>query len=262
MQSLLSGSAGNCLVVQVGGTAVLVDAGGSRARLADGLRDLDVAPGGLAAILITHEHGDHVAAAGAIARAYEAPIVGNAATLAAARLSGQLTRVLGTGHSLTLGEVEVTSFAVPHDGAEPVGYVLRAEGWTVAVATDLGHAPAEVISHLQAADLIVLEANHDVEMLEHGPYPAFLKARIRGPVGHLSNEQTAETMLELVSGRSQWLWLAHLSAKNNRPRLARQAVEARLLGAGVRTVRVEVLDRYGPGPLLETGRAPRQRRLV
>lgn len=262
VRSIASGSSGNALLVQVGRTAVLVDAGRPLGRLEEALRELDVAPGQLAGIFLTHEHADHVASADALARRYDAPIVANARTLLAAGLPGSASQVLATGETLAVRGIEVSSFAVPHDGAEPVGYVLRAEGWTVAIATDLGSAPPAVVAQLRAADLLVLEANHDVEMLVAGPYPAFLKARILGPLGHLSNDQAAEAALEVVSGRSQWLWLAHLSAKNNRPALARRAVEARLRAAGVRTVAVNVLDRYRPGPLLETPRLPRQWQLM
>ncbi len=262
VRSLASGSSGNALLVQVGRCAVLVDAGRPLGRLEAALRELDVSPGQLGAIFLTHEHSDHVASAEALGRAYGAPVVANAPTLLAAGVAGGASQVLATGQTFHIHGIEVTSFAVSHDGAEPVGYILRAEGWTVAVATDLGCAPPSVVAQLRGADVVVLEANHDVEMLANGPYPPFLKARILGPSGHLSNDQAAETALEVVSGRSQWLWLAHLSAKNNRPALARLAVEGRLRSAGVRTVRVDVLDRYRPGPLLETPRLPRQWQLL
>lgn len=262
VRSLASGSSGNALLVQAGRHAVLVDAGGPLRRLEARLRELEIGPGQLAAILLTHEHADHAASAEALARAYGAPIVANAPTLAAAGLTPSACQVLATGRTLDLREIEVTPFAVPHDGAEPVGYVLRAEGWTVAIATDLGCVTPTVVAQLRLADLVVLEANHDVGMLRDGSYPEPLKARILSSVGHLSNDQAADAALRVVSGRSQWLWLAHLSAKNNRPALARQAVEERLGAMGVRTVRVEVLDRHRPGPLLETDRQSRQWQLL
>jgi phosphoribosyl 1,2-cyclic phosphodiesterase len=262
IRSLASGSSGNALVVQVGRRAVLVDAGGALRRLAAGLREMGVAPGALAAIFVTHEHADHIAQAEALAREYDAPVVANAATLLAAGFAPAVGQVLGTGATLDLRGLEVTSFAVPHDGVEPAGYVLRADGWTVAVATDLGSAPPAVLDRLRTADVVVLESNHDVELLRAGPYPAFLKARILGPTGHLSNEQAADAALAAVSGRSQWLWLAHLSAQNNRPSIARGAVVAKLRDAGVQTVNVSVLDRHRPGPPLDLPRLARQWQLL
>ncbi len=130
------------------------------------------------------------------------------------------------------------------------------------VATDLGHVSPTVLERLRGADLIVLESNHDVEMLRRGPYPEFLKSRILGPTGHLSNDQAAEAALEAVTGRTQWLWLAHLSARNNRPGVARRSVESRLAAARIQTVRVQVLDRYRPGPLFETPHLSRQWQLL
>jgi phosphoribosyl 1,2-cyclic phosphodiesterase len=262
VRSLASGSSGNSLVVQVGRRAVLFDAGGPQRRLAAGLDELGVAPGQLAAIFLTHEHTDHVASAAALSRLYDAPIVANAATLLAAGFTADRGQVLATGRTLDLRDLEVTSFGVAHDSAEPVGYVARGEGWTVAVATDLGHVSPAVLEQVRGADLLVLESNHDVEMLRHGPYPSFLKTRILGPTGHLSNEQAAEAALEAVSGRTQWLWLAHLSAQNNRPVVARRAVESRLAAAKIQTVQVHVLDRYRPGPLFETPHHSRQWQLL
>jgi phosphoribosyl 1,2-cyclic phosphodiesterase len=262
IRSLCSGSSGNSLVVQVGRRAILFDAGGPQRRITAGLDELGVSPGRLAAIFLTHEHADHAASAPALSRLYDAPVVANAPTLLAAGLTGDRGQVLDTGRTLDLRDVEVTSFAVAHDGAETVGYVARAEGWTVAVATDLGHVSGPVLAQLRGADLIVLESNHDVEMLRRGPYPEFLKTRILGPTGHLSNEQAADAALEAASGRTQWLWLAHLSAQNNRPSVARRVVESRLDAAKVQTVRVQVLDRYRPGPLFETPHLSRQWQLL
>lgn len=262
VRSLGSGSSGNCLVVQSGRRAVLFDAGVPQRRIAAGLDELGVAPGQLAAIFLTHEHSDHLASALALGRQYDAPVVANAPTLLAAGLPTERCQVLDTGRTIDLRDVEVTSFGVSHDGAEPVGYVARAEGWTMVVATDLGHVSPTVLECLRGADLIVLESNHDVEMLRRGPYPEFLKSRILGPTGHLSNEQATEAALEAVTGQTQWLWLAHLSARNNRPGVARHSVESRLAAARIQTVRVQVLDRYRPGPLFETPHLSRQWQLL
>jgi phosphoribosyl 1,2-cyclic phosphodiesterase len=135
---------------------------------------------------------------------------------------------------------------VPHDAAETVGYLITCEGRSVCLATDVGHISSDVLCALRGADLIVLEANHDCEMLRNGPYPAMLKRRIAGSHGHLSNPEAAEALIEAATGRPQWVWLAHLSAVNNTPPLALRTVISTLQEAGVRTMNVSVAQRDRP----------------
>lgn len=262
VRSLYSGSSGNAYLLQTERATILIDAGGSRRRLVQALAACGVRPTDILAVLVTHEHSDHVGALRLFQRECSAPIVADSLTLHATGLTDGPTRVLPTGGTIEFGDLVVTSFATPHDAISPAGYVVRADGCTVALATDLGHTPPALVERLRGADLLILEANHDVELLRAGRYPAQLKARILGPRGHLSNDQCAATALAVLSGRPQHLWLAHLSADNNRPTLARAVVSEALRQAGAEAVGVEVLDRYRPGPLFESAIEVWQRRLL
>lgn len=241
--ALASGSSGNATLVTAGDVKVLIDAGLPTRALECSLHQLGVSPRELAAVFLTHEHGDHVAAAGVIARRYSVPVVANEHTLRAAdlgRIDGQL---LPTGGSIKVGCLRVSSFPLPHDGSEPVGYCVEHEGDQVCLATDLGHVPLALRHHIRAADLVILEANHDHGQLLAGPYPSSLKARIVGDEGHLSNQQAADCIVASASGRPQWLWLAHLSAVNNSPRRAVRTVSQALQAAGIDSVRVAAVLR-------------------
>ncbi|MBI4317207.1 MAG: MBL fold metallo-hydrolase [Chloroflexi bacterium] len=238
--SLASGSSGNALLVQAGETNVLIDAGVTARRIVFELKRLGLAPEDLDALFLTHEHGDHVGAAGALSRRHHVTVVANEQTLDHAGLGSVESHVQPTGTTLDVGDLAVTSFPLPHDGIEPVGYLLEHRDCKILVATDLGYAPASINEYVHACDLIVLESNHDLNRLVHGPYSSALKSRIIGYTGHLSNEQCAECVVACASGRPQWLWLAHLSEVNNSPRRALKAIKQRLRDAGITSVQVGV----------------------
>jgi phosphoribosyl 1,2-cyclic phosphodiesterase len=251
--ALASGSSGNAFLVQTDGAAILVDAGLAISALAGSLASLGTSIADLDCLLLTHEHSDHLASAGVLSRRHKLPIVGTEGTL------GHLVGATGervavpAGARLSIGDLAITPFAVPHDGDEPVGYLLEHGGVRVCLATDLGHVPGELIGVLRDCALVILEANHDVERLWRGPYPRFLKRRVSSAVGHLSNEQAAECLALCASGRPQRVWLAHLSQINNSPRCALNEVTAGLNRRGIDTMRVEVALRdrpslsWGPG---------------
>ena len=251
VKALASGSSGNALLVRAGPVAVLIDAGLPGRQLAALLRAHGVLPGGLAAILVSHEHSDHVAGAATLSRLYGAPIVANSATLSSLKLSARVTtQTLPTGATQRFGGLAVGTFAVPHDARDPVGFNLEYEGWHMCHLTDVGYDAPELEPHIAAADLIVLEANHDVETLRSSAYPWPLKNRILGRGGHLSNDQTArllERSLRRVPRRRRWLWLAHLSQENNTPRKARDQVGLRLdLAQCIADVSIDVARRDAP----------------
>jgi phosphoribosyl 1,2-cyclic phosphodiesterase len=190
--SLASGSSGNAFLVEAGDTVILIDAGLSMRRLSYALSQLGLNLREVQAVLLTHEHSDHTRGLEMLSWRCGLPVVGNEATLAAVGPDRHRARVLPTGGALEIGSVRVRSFALPHDGCEPVGYCLEHEGVRVCLATDLGYAPETLKEHVRDSDLVILEANHDLDRLIRGPYPQRLKQRITSRVGHLSNEQTAD----------------------------------------------------------------------
>jgi len=204
LATLGSGSGGNATLVEGGGVRVLVDAGFSCRRLVQRLRFVGVDPASVDAILLTHEHGDHLAGAAAFAASFGAPIYCTRGTAAAAGFAADgVTPVLvRDGEAFAIGTMQVRPFAVPHDAAETVGFVLEAGGVRAGYVTDLGHDPESVRSPLRGADLLVVESNHDVDLLRAGPYPEHVKARVLGRYGHLDNEASAAILAD-VAGRAR-----------------------------------------------------------
>ncbi len=204
-------------------------------------------PGDLDAILVSHEHSDHIRGVDVLARRFGTTVVANDATLRRVPSPGKRfsSMVLATGSAMSIGRFEVASFPVSHDAAEPSGYLVGVGGVQVAVATDLGYGSPHVLEAIALADLAVLEANHDVEHLIGGPYPWHLKRRILSESGHLSNRQSAEIIADALTTRQQTYWLAHLSRTNNTKSLAEQGVREFLDSHGL-TADVAVLERDRP----------------
>ena len=254
--TLASGSAGNALLVSGGGTHILIDAGISCRRITTSLRELGVDPGALSAVLITHEHTDHVAGLATLTRQLGLPVYTAAGTgRALCRSNPQLEDHLHTfsaGAGLQIGALWCRSFSTCHDAADSVGYTITLEGCTLAVATDLGHLTSEVLQAVLGAQAVVAEANHDEDWLREGPYPYYLKQRILSDRGHLSNEAGAELAARAVEAGARTVVLAHLSAENNTPARAMDAARQRLLQSGVdpeRDIALSVAPQKGPGPV-------------
>ncbi len=227
VKCLASGSSANALLVESPSATLLIDAGLSARQLAALLRQHCVFQSHLTAILITHEHSDHVVGADVLARQTGAALIATPGTLGAMRLGTKVNRQpLLPGSVCTVGPFEVYAFPVPHDASEPVGYHIAYGDWRVGIATDLGHCSAHVREALQDTHLTIIEANHDRGRLAaNREYSAILKKRIAGDNGHLANEQTAALLQELAdAGHDRWVWLAHLSQENNRPSIALAAV--------------------------------------
>ncbi|MFO7769363.1 MAG: MBL fold metallo-hydrolase [bacterium] len=230
-----SGSKGNSTLIRTANTALLVDAGLSARQLGLRLQDAGLDPARLDGVLLTHEHGDHVRGLRVLNRRFPTPVLGNSATLAAAGPAiGAAPEKLGfiTGMPITMGDFGITSFHVSHDAAEPVGYVLEAEGIRIGYATDLGRITPDIVRIVQGCHVVVLEANHDVEMLWKGPYPWPTKERIRSEVGHLDNESGAAEVGALTRGETAHLVLIHLSENNNEPDLVRETYAGALERSG------------------------------
>ena len=258
VRTLASGSSGNCLLVRGGDTRLLVDAGISCRRIVNALRELGVEPRELTGVLITHEHADHIAGLATLTRQYRLPVYASRGTgwelCRRIAFVEEVLRPFEPGEAFQAGDLEAVSFPTSHDAAQSVGYVLSHGGKRAAVATDLGHVTAEVARAVRGADLLVCEANHDVEWLRSGPYPYPLKARILGDRGHLSNEAGAELAWTAVEGGARAVVLAHLSHENNTPARALEVVGGVLARRGAAVGREVVLE---AAPRSETGRAYR-----
>ncbi len=226
--SLGSGSRGNATLVEAGDTRLLVDCGYTLREFERRLAALEVAVEALSAILVTHEHSDHVRGVGPVARRHGIPVWTSAGTARAADLGDlpALRTFASNGAPFCIGDIEVTPCAVPHDAREPCQFVFAAASRRLGVLTDTGRATPHIVASLQGVDALLLECNHDTGMLATGPYPPTLRARVGGPFGHLSNGQAAELLQRLDHGRLSTLVAGHLSEKNNHPALAEAALLA------------------------------------
>lgn len=228
--SFSSGSSGNCYLVKSENTAILVDAGISGKRIFEGLEMTATPKEQLAALLITHEHIDHTKSIRTLMKKTKSmKAYANAMTWE--QICGQVCEeqreVFKTGDTFPVGDILVRTFRVSHDAADPVGYTFTAGGKQISIVTDTGCMSDEIISEIRDADILVLEANHDIDMLKLGRYPWFLKQRVLGEEGHLSNVAAGETILRLLSekNKERHVLLAHLSKENNFPEMAYQTVK-------------------------------------
>ncbi len=232
-----SGSSGNCALLRGGGVNLLIDAGISLKRIRQALRSRDLDLEDVTAVLVTHEHTDHVSGLAMLSKYSDIPVYLSAGTAEAllreGRCAAKNLRPLGPDLSLSLGELRILGVPLSHDAAQPLGWRAEGEKSAVAVLTDLGKLTEEVRRAARGCRFAVVETNHDVELLRRGPYPPYLQRRILGDRGHLSNEAGAELALLLAETGAEELLLGHLSKENNRPPLAMEAVRRRV-GADLR----------------------------
>ena len=245
-----SGSGGNCAYLETPSARILVDAGFSPLQIRKRLAGLGRVPENLTAILITHEHSDHIQGLKGIAGKLNIPIYCNRATkdeferIHATRFD---CRLFNTGASFEIGDVSVETFAIPHDAQDPVGYMIRTSVATFGFATDLGHVTKLVLERIRVANVLVLESNHDVKMLQDCPRRAWsLKQRILGRHGHLSNETAAEATTQIMSAELKHLYLAHLSSECNTPELAHRVMHQTLQKLGASHVQLQVAAQKEP----------------
>jgi phosphoribosyl 1,2-cyclic phosphodiesterase len=249
-----SGSSGNCAYVETDETRVLVDAGFSPRQIRQRLAGIGRTPENLTAILITHEHSDHIQGLTGIAEKLGIPVYCNRATkdeierLLKVRLD---CRLFATGASFEVGDIAVDTFAIPHDAQDPVGYLLRTQAGNIGFVTDLGHVTKLVLERIRGANVLVLEANHDVKMLQESVRrPWSLKQRILGRHGHLSNEAAADAAAEIMSAELRHLYLGHLSRECNKPELAHRVVNDRLQHIGATHVQLALTSQAISCPTL------------
>lgn len=219
--SLGSGSRGNALVVEDGNTLVMIDCGLTRANVEERLKSLRRDPRDLAAVLITHEHGDHAGGVVSFTRRYKVPVWATPGTASAIRGLGS-RRGLNCHRPLTIGSLSIEPFPVPHDAREPCQFVFTAGKKRLGILTDTGHITPAIVDRLESCDALALECNHDLGMLESGGYPPSVKARVASRYGHLNNGQCAQLLAGIQHGGLQWVVGLHLSERNNSPERVRE----------------------------------------
>ncbi len=248
---LASGSQGNSIYVSDGDTALLIDAGLSGVEIERRMRARHLDIQHLDAIIVSHEHTDHIRGVGILARRYQIPVYISARTheTAAAQL-GKLKQVVNfsCGTGFAVNALSLRPFSISHDAADPAGFTICNNGHKIGIATDLGIATAMVRHHLKDCCCLILEANHDVPMLEQGPYPWSIKQRVKGRTGHLSNESSRELLMDVMHDRMTHLILAHLSETNNTPEKALRVVTEHLTNT---RLQLSVACQSCPGPIIE-----------
>jgi phosphoribosyl 1,2-cyclic phosphodiesterase len=246
---LASGSTGNSTLLETECTTLLIDAGLGKKELTRRFAALGRAlPERVDAILVTHEHSDHSKAAAQLARHWDCPAYFTEAThreivkmfaddpeSPGRKASFERMEYVRAGERFEIGDVEINAFRIPHDAADPVGFAFRASATKIAITTDLGYLPEHVKQHLREADFLMLESNHDLEMLKVGPYPWHIKQRVMSRTGHLSNNVVSDFLAdsEVFDARPRHLVLAHLSEQNNHPDIARLSAEQALAARAV-----------------------------
>lgn len=229
--SLASGSSGNSQYIATDSTGILVDAGLSGKYIKGALENIDVDISTITGLLVTHEHSDHIKGIGVLMRRYSVPLYITEKTWEAMKtkigeVSPDKVIFIDKGTEFEIGDITVKSYEVTHDAIDPVGYTFRYKDMKVSIATDLGHITEEIINEIKDSDLLLLESNHDIEMLKMGSYPYYLKRRILSEHGHLSNVTCGETVVDVVKrGRVKNVLLGHLSKENNFPELAFETVK-------------------------------------
>lgn len=256
---LASGSTGNAVYIETERVRLLIDAGLSGKQIIALLTQIGVKPESLDALLLTHEHSDHVKGLGVMARRYGLPVYTNEATWQAlpksvGEIDERQQNILRTESTMTVADLEIETFGTSHDAAEPMGFCFYHRGAKLSLMTDLGYVSDKIKAKVRESDALICEANHDIEMLRMGRYPWNLKRRILSDVGHLSNEDAGDALLDILEPRVTDVYLAHLSRDNNMIDLARMTVGQILQEAGVEVGKeVKLHDTYHnrPTPLKE-----------
>lgn len=233
--SIASGSSGNCIYVGDGDTHLLVDAGISKKRIEEGLNSIGLSLMDINGILLTHEHSDHISGLGVILRKYDIPVYGTAGTIDEAKYSKNMTNVdldlfreIQVDRRFKIKDLTINPFSIPHDAIMPCAYRIHSGDKSCGVATDLGCYDDYIVNNLKGIDCLLVEANHDIRMLQTGTYPYYLKQRILGDHGHLCNEMSGRLIDSLLCDKTKKIFLGHLSKENNFPDLAYESVRAEI----------------------------------
>lgn len=223
--SLASGSSGNCHVVSDGKSYILIDAGLSGKEIEKRLKEVEVDPKNLSAIIVSHEHSDHISGVGILSRRYNIPIYANDGTWTGmiskiGKIAEDNIQCFTSNENFHIGEFNIRPYSISHDANDPVGFSIERNGKKISIATDLGYITDEIMEEARDSNLVILESNHDEEMLKAGSYPYSLKRRVLSNIGHLSNEAAGNAIVSLVNKNVGSILLAHLSLENNFPELA------------------------------------------
>ncbi len=234
---LASGSSGNSTLIATERTKLLVDAGLSRREICRRLTEVGQPPEGISAVIISHEHSDHVSGLPVLAKNLDIPVYVTTLTRPSLTWNGYDPKIesFQAGARIVIGDIEIDTFTIPHDAIDPIGFCFRAEGVRIGMATDLGYIPESIKYHLRGADMLILESNHDLEMLKVGPYPWSVKQRVMGRKGHLSNDVVCEFIKTELDSTTSTLVLGHLSENNNHPDIVRLGAEQALEGRSIFT---------------------------
>ncbi len=254
--SLYSGSTGNCSIVQTEHTKILIDAGESAKKIAEALQALNINPEEINAVLITHEHSDHIKGLGTFSKKYHVPVYANTETWNAMPIQKEKIEIENRKEFLfspfPIGDFEILPFSIPHDAANPCGFNITYKNKKISIATDIGHMNEQIIKHLTNSCFILLEANYDPEILKCSSYPYPLKQRISGPNGHLSNDMAGKTISYLLNSGLRQVMLGHLSKENNFPELAYKTVVEQLMENHLseNSIHLSVANRYVTSPVI------------
>ena len=257
--SLYSGSSGNSIFIASDNTRVLIDAGLAGKKIDEALKHIGEEASSIDGIFITHEHIDHIKGVGVLSRKYDIPIYANHNTWAVmekniGKIKERNIRIMDRRSSIAIKDLEIRSFNIPHDAIAPVGYTVSSGGKNASVVTDFGVFTEEIRDNIIDSDIILLESNHDINMLRMGPYPYNLKLRVLGENGHLSNEDCGNAIVSLSkSDKKKQIMLGHLSGTNNHPDLAYQTVVDVLSANGIRPgddVTLQLASRHNPSEII------------
>lgn len=252
-----SGSSGNCYLLKSDSTTIMLDSGVGVRTLKKYFHDYGLLIADVSAILITHDHADHIKAVGALSNAYGIPVYSTSAVHAGIlknycvrkKVSSENVKSIEKGETFHVGDLSVVGFDVPHDSNDNVGYRIECEGAVFCLMTDVGHITDTICDNIRRSNYLVIESNHDIQMLQNGPYPTYLKQRVSCDTGHLDNLTCAQALCQCYTPGLKHVWLCHLSEENNHPELVRKTMEEEFQHNGIRIgedIQIDILKRKQP----------------
>ena len=254
--NLYSGSSGNCSFVGTDNINILIDCGESQKKILTALESIGTNINQINAIVVTHEHSDHVKTLGAISKKYNIPVYANEKTFnnmpeQTELIKEENRKIFNTDDHFEIGDLQIHPFHIPHDAAEPCGYNIYNENNKISIATDIGHMDNSILKKLEESKFLLLESNHEPEILKYAKYPYYLKRRISGPNGHLSNQEASDTIIKLISTGVNNIMLGHLSKETNFPELAYKTVMDEIINNKINNnLTLNVASRIKPSDII------------